>query len=175
MDQPFVYKNLTLSEFQTHIRHLGEKLNDKESLEVRVDDIDSEFTLIKDTYKVKPTTLSLLIRTSEVGREEIHVLHSWLAIEPYVIKVRLSPKKKYISQIKIVWSVTDPLYPANIISCLEKICRKMGGAWPPTLFVGYYSYKMDYQNLPGELEVDSLVWKAGYKLGLVIGKISAKF
>lgn len=172
MNRPYVYKNLTLSEVQTHIRHLGEELNDKESLEIRVDDIDSEFTLTKNTYKVKPTTLSLLIRTSDVGRDEIQALHSWLASEPYVIKVRKSPKQKYISQIKIVWSVADPLYPASIISSLEKICRKIGGAWPPTISIGYYPYKINYQNLPGKLEVNSLLWKAGHKLGSVIRWLS---
>jgi hypothetical protein len=175
MDQPYLYKNVTLPEFEVHIRHLAEKLNDKESLEIRVVDIGSEFTLTKNTYKMKPATLSFLIRTSDIGRDEIHALHDWLASEPYTIKVRRSPKKKYISQIKIVWSVADEKYPMSIISSLETICNKLDGRWPPAIFIGYYSYKMDYKMLPGKLEVDSYFWNIGNKLGKAIGKINAKF
>lgn len=171
MDRPFIYKDVDLVDFQVHIRHLAENLRSTESFEINIKDIGIEFSLIKNSYKVKPTTLSLLIRTSDVGRNKLYELHSWLLTEPYTIKVRKSQKKKYINQVKIIWDTSDSFYPADIVSALNKICSKLGGVWPPSLLLGYYSYKMSYKNLPGKLVVDSLFWKAGYAVGLAISKI----
>jgi hypothetical protein len=165
---------VSFTDLKTHIRHLAEKLRDKDSIEIKVEDIGVEFSLIKNTYKVKATTLSLLIRTSDVGRDKLYELHSWLLTKAYNIKVRKSPKKKYINQIKVVWDTSSGRYPTDIASGLNEICFKLGSVWSSYLSIGYFAYKMNHQNLPGKLEVDTYLWKAGYAIGWIVGKIMRK-
>ena len=96
-----VYKGINAFQLQTHIRNFIKEFGNKESFEVRIENINAEFTLTKNTYKTKPSTLSILIRTGDVGRKEIHFLHKWLESGDYQIKVKRSPKRKYISQIRV--------------------------------------------------------------------------
>ena len=174
MDHSFIYSEVSLSDFQTHIRHLVEEVNDSNTFEIRIEDICAEFSLIRNTYKVKPTTLSLLIRTSDVGRDNIYGLHNLLILEPYTLKIRKSPKKKLINQIKIVWDTADSSYPLSVISGLKKVCSQLDASWPPDLSIGYYSLNSAHQDLPGKLTVNSLLWNTGHVIGKVIGQIAVK-
>jgi len=174
-NRAFIYKGLTFIDFQAHTKFLAENLFDKDSFEIRIDEIDAEFTLSKKTYKTKSTTLTLLVRTSDVGRDAIYMLHDWLSTENYSIKVRRSPKKKYINQIRIIWNVSDSLFATDISSCLKKINHKIGGTDSITLWVGYFYTTKALQELPGKLEVSSFMWNLGNKIGRIAGGIVAKF
>jgi len=173
-NRAFIFKGLTFIDLQLHIKFLAKELVDKDSCEIRIDEIDAEFTLSKKIYKTKPTTLTLLIRTSDVGRDAIYMLHDWLIAENYSIKVKRSPKKKYINQIRVAWDVSDNFFAVDICSCLKKINHKISGTDTVTLWVGYFYLSRAFRELPGKLEVSSFMWNFGNKTGRIFGSIVAK-
>jgi len=164
-NRAFVFKELTFIDFQSHIKFLAKDLFDRDCFEIRIDEMGAEFTLSKKAYKTKSTTLTLLVRTSDVGRVS----------EDYSIKVRRSPKKKYISQIRIIWDISDTLFVTDISSCLKKINNKIGGTDNVSLWVGYFYSSKAFQELPGKLEVSSFMWNVGNKIGRIIGGLVARF
>ena len=156
------------SGLNAHFRYLAEALEENSCLYVRYLDRSLEIPVYKRCFKTKPTVLSPLIRTSDLGREELQKVREMLEPAGFSLRLRRSPKKKFLNQVIVPISVDDPLYPIKIREVLATTAVVFGEEMPKQLVIGYHQNRFS-ENLPGEIHYQSKVATLGNKLGKAIG------
>ena len=151
-----------------HIRYLATVLEENSCLYIRYLDKSVEIPVHKRCFKTKPTVISPLIRTSDVGRDELRRIRELLNYDGFSLAYRRSPKKKFLNQITAPIPVDDPLYPLKIRSVLATIAEVLGEEMPHHVVIGYHQNTFS-QTLPGDIHYDSKAAIVAYKLGKMVG------
>lgn len=162
------------SGLNAHLRYLADTLEENACLNVFYLDQPVEIPIHKRCFKMKPNILSSLIRTSHVGRQELQEIRESLELSGFPLKLRRSPKKKYLNQVVAFVSVDDPPYPLKIRQILAAVAESLGEEMPAKVGVGYY-----VPILPGALpgtyhynsDFESLAFKLGKKIGSTMGSL----
>ena len=97
------------SGLNAHIRYLADALQEDSCLYVRYLNKPVEIPVHKRCFKTKPAVVSPLIRTSDLGREELQKVRELLESEGFTLGLRRSPKKKFLNQVTARVPVDDPL------------------------------------------------------------------
>ena len=170
---PAWFEDLAPEQLHAHIRYLGTELGDRSWIEIELGSSGVVVPASKRVYKRKSPTVTLLLRTSSVGRQPLERMFETLSGESYEIRVRRSAKKKFLSQCKVVLSSGDPTYPLKAVSILRTISCHLDIEWPPNFAVGYIDQEVA-NGLPGKYRHNSLAWRAGYAIGRTVGEILPK-
>lgn len=158
------------SGLNAHIRYLADKLEKDSCLFITYLDKPVEIPIHKRCFKTKPSVVSPLIRTSDVGRDELEKVREALDAEGFSLKLRRSPKKKFLNQVVVPIGTDDPLFPLKIRSVLETVAGVLGEEMPEKIEVGYVQMRFREQ-LPGEFHYRTKAASLGYKLGKAAGSI----
>ena len=156
------------SGLNAHIRYLAEELDADSCLYVRYLTEQVEIPIHKRCFKTKPTVLAPLIRTSDVGRDQLQRIRDSLEAKAFSLKLRRSPKRKFLNQVTASVPIDDPMYPLKIREILTTVAEYLGEALPSQITVGYHQNRFS-ENLPGEIYYKSKAATLGYKLGKAIG------
>jgi len=156
------------SGLNAHLRYLADALEEGSCLFVRYLDKPVEVPVHKRCFKTKPDVLSPLIRTSDVGRETLEEIKEILESKGFSLRLRRSPKKKFLNQVTVLVPIDDPLYPIKIREILATVARVLGETMPAQVVIGYHQNRLT-ENLPGEIHYQSKAATLGYKMGKAIG------
>ena len=151
-----------------HIQYLAEALEENSCLFIRYLDKAVEIPICKRCFKTKTAVLSPLIRTSDVGREQLQNVREMLESDGFSLRLRRSPKKGFLNQVTVPVSVDDPLYPMKIRRILVTVAEVLGKDMPTHVVIGYHKNRFT-ETLPGDLHYDSKAATLGFKLGRAIG------
>jgi hypothetical protein len=156
------------SGLNAHIRYLAESLEDYSCLFLRYLNKPVEIPVYKRCFKTKPTVVSPLIRTSDVGREELQKVRETLESEGFPLKLRRSPKRRFLNQVSAPIPVDDPLFPLKVRSILTTVAEALGEKMPDRVVVGYHQNAFG-EPLPGEFHYNSKAPQIAYNLGKKLG------
>ena len=156
------------SGLNAQIRCLADALEENTCLYVRYLNKPVEIPIHKRCFKMKLTVLSPLIRTSDVGREELRRVREMLESEGFSLGLRRSPQKRFLNQVTAPVPVDDPLYPLKIRAILATVAEVRGEEMPAQVVIGYHQNTFN-EALPGDIHYDSKAATLGYKLGKAIG------
>ena len=156
------------SGLNAHLRYLADALQENSCLYVRYLDNPVEIPVHKRCFKTKPTALSPLIRTSDVGRERLEQVRQLLETEGFTLGLRRSPKKKFLNQVTAPVSIDDPTYPLKIRAVLVTVADVLGEKMPAQVVIGYHQNKFS-EALPGDIHYDSKAATFAYELGKKVG------
>ncbi len=170
---PYWFEGLQPEQMNAHVRHLANKMSAGSRIEVEISSIGVHIPIIKREYKTKAPRLMVLIRTSDVGRPALNQLHSTLVAGNCKLWERRSAKKRILSQVGVLFSIDDNVFPLQCVSILRLVCESLGIAWPQQLAVGYTATELN-RSLPGRLTSNDLGWRAAHAAGRAIGKALRK-
>ena len=156
------------SSLNAHLRYLAGALEEGSCLFVRYLDKPVEVPVHKRCFKTKPDVLSSLIRTSDVERETLQEIKDVLESKGFSLRLRRSPKKKFLNQVTALIPIDDPLYPVKIREILATVAQALGETMPAKVVVGYHQDRFS-EDLPGEIHYQSKAATLGYKMGKAIG------
>ena len=161
---PNSYDVNVASELNAHIRYLAESGEENSCLFIRYLDNAVEIPVYKRCFKTKPAVVSPLIRTSYVGREELQNIRVILASQGFHLRLRHSPKMRFLNQISAPIPVSDPLFPLKIRSILTSVAGVLGEKMPDRVLVGYDTFTLA-EPLPGKLYFASKLSQIAFELG----------
>ena len=160
------------SGLNAHLRHLAESPEENTCINIFYLDQLIEIPIHKRCFKTKPNTLASLIRTSHVGRQELQEIRKSLELSGFSLKLRRSPKKKFLNQVVASVPVDDPTYPLKVRLILSTIAETLEQEMPEKVGIGYCEH-IHPEALPGTYQfhgdVESLAYKIGHKVGSTIG------
>ena len=156
------------SGLNAHTRYLADTLEENSCLYIRYLAKVVEIPVHKRCFKTKPTVLSPLIRTSDVGRKELQEIRERLESEGFSLRLRRSPKKKYLNQVTVPIPIDNPLYPLKIREVLATIAEVLGDEMPAQVVVAYHQNRFS-ENLPGEIHYKGKAATLAYEIGKAIG------
>lgn len=140
------------SGLNAHLRYLADVLEEGCCLYVLYLDKSVEIPIYKRCFKTKPTVLSPLIRTSDVGRGRLEEVREMLESQGFSLRLRRSPKKKFLNQVSSPVPVDDPLYPLKIRQILATVAEAVGEQVPAQVVIGYHQIRFS-TNLPGKIHL----------------------
>lgn len=158
------------SGLNAHVRYLADSLQENSCLYVWYLDKPIEIPIHKRCFKTKPTVVSPLIRTSDVGRNELQKISELLDSEGFALSQRRSAKRNFLSQVTAPVPVDNPVYPLRIRSILEIVAEILGQEMPNQVVIGYHQISFS-ENLPGNIHHDSKAATVAYKLGKKVGSM----
>lgn len=156
------------SGLNAHLRYLADVLDKDSCLYVRFLDKAVEIPIHKRCFKRSPPVLSSLIRTSDVGRQQLQKIRETLESEGVALKLRRSTKKKILNQVTAFVPVDDELYPLKISAILTAVAKILGEEMPARVVIGYHQSQFS-EDLPGDIHYDSKIATLAYRLGKAIG------
>lgn len=156
------------SSLNAHVRYVADALEEGSCLFVLYLDNSVEIPIHKRCFKTRPNVLSPLIRTSDVGPERLQEIKGALESEGFSLRLRRSPKKKFLNQVRVPVPVDDPLYPIKIRRILATVAEVLGERMPAQVVIGYHQDRFT-ENLPGEIHYLSKIATLSHKLGRAIG------
>lgn len=156
------------SGLNAHIRYLADELEEDSCLFITYLDRTVEIPIHKRCFKTKPSVVSPLIRTSEVGRDELEKVRVALDAKGLSLQLRRSPKKKFLNRVVVPISTDDSLFPLKIRSVLETVASVLGEEMPARIEVGYFQMRFK-ERLPGEFHYRTRAASLGYEIGKSVG------
>lgn len=162
------------SGLNAHLRYLANTLEENSCLNLFYLDQPVEIPIHKRCFKTKPNVLSSLIRTSHVGRQELQEIKESLRSNGFSLKLRRSPKKKFLNQVVASVSVDDPAFPLKIRQIVATVANTLGKEMPTHVGIGY-DFPILPETLPGTYQYNSdrepVLFKLGKKVGSTVGSL----
>jgi hypothetical protein len=160
------------SGLNAHLRYLANTLEDNSCLNIVYLDQPVEIPIQKHCFKTKPDVLSSLIRTSHVGRRELQEIQESLHSNGFSLKLRRSPKRKFLNQVVASVPIDEPTFPLEVRQILATVAETLGKEMPARVGIGYY-LPIPPETLPGiyhyNSDRESLSFNIGKKIGYAAG------
>ena len=170
---PVRYDELTEKDIQAHLRYCGSDQFHASRVEFVFCDVGIVVPMVKATYRIKGTTLNVLIRSGSFGPVRLLKLKEELSSLGYDLKTSYTSKRKLLSRVIVRLPIDDGTVAVSGLNVLKSIARAVDLSWPSTLAVGY-PLGSEALTLPGTLSFREPFRNAGYRIGLAVGRLFKK-
>ena len=170
---PVRYDELTEKDIQAHLRYCASNQFHASGVEFLLCEVGIVVPMVKVTYRIKRSTLNVLIRSGSFGRARLLTLKDELSSLGYDLKITYTSKRKLLSRIVVRLPVDDGTIAVSGLNVFKSIARAVELSWPSAVAVGY-PLGSEVPTLPGTLSFRAPFRNAGYKIGLAVGKLVKK-
>jgi hypothetical protein len=170
---PVRYDELTEKDVQAHLRYCASSQFQGNCAEFLLCEAGIVIPIVKKTYRTKPATLEVLIRSGSFGRVRLVKLNEQLSSEGYELKISYTSKRKLLKRIVVSLLIDDGTVALSGLKVLRSIAAAVSISWPSAVAVGY-ALGSEAPGLPGRLSYRPPFRNAGYQIGLAVGKLVKK-
>ena len=174
LNSPARFSGLSLPDIFLHLQNFVAHSENNSCIEIGLSPDGPIVPIRKRTYKIKSSNLIVNIRVSDIGRNQIININRSLSALGFQITKRRSQKRKLLSQIHVSVPIDSDCFNQSIRQIFWQICRELSISWPPEFAIGYAMDEIP-KGMPGKFECRYGLYLLGYKLGLIVGKISRIF
>ena len=171
---PVQYDNLDIEGIKSHLHHITTLPKSGHCAEIFLCDSKVIVPVVKKNYKTKPDKLIFLLRSGSIPRDNLKELKNIFEKQSYDITCSYTTKNKSIKRLSLPISIDDPMLPLTGVNFLKELAVQLKSSWPCEVSVGY-SIGDENNDLPGKLQYRDAIAQAGYKTGIVAGRIKKIF